>query len=324
MDHRLICDWLRLPPERWPPDPYQLVGLEPAAMTRQLLEERVHERIETVRRYQLAHPDECTEAMNRLAQAYVSLGASLPDSVVAEQLLVLEAETARTELGKEGTRSSDPGVRVISEPTVPPPRETVPPVVVPDRGTGFPPRPPTTAPIPVEPRPQQPLAPLPANRRAIYHRLARVRRLLRAWRGFEQHLSDPAWRVARPGDAVSLTTCCAELATLARSLPEGVGNAGEPGYLVMALARQQVVVPTFQALLPSQREALARDWSAGLDQLHRQLAALRRATRTLRKKSPFRRTATHILTFLSHHPSFILLLLGVLALLIAALRTVAR
>jgi hypothetical protein len=151
-----------------------------------------------------------------------------------------------------------------------------------------------------------------------------VRRLLRAWRGLEQHLGDAAWRVSRPGDAISLMTRCAELATQARTLPEGVGNAGEPGYLVMALARQQVVVPTFQSLLPGQREALARDWSTGLDQLHRQLAALRAATRTLRKKSPFRKRATHILTFLSLHPSFVLLLLGVLALLIAALRTVAR
>ena len=42
-----------------------------------------------------------------------------------------------------------------------------------------------------------------------------------------------------------------------------MGQAGQPGYLVVALARQQMIVPTLQTLLPSQREALARDWQAG-------------------------------------------------------------
>src|SRR5260221_1174868 len=37
------------------------------------IETHVHERLETVRRYQLPHPEEVTEAMNRLAQAFVCL-----------------------------------------------------------------------------------------------------------------------------------------------------------------------------------------------------------------------------------------------------------
>ena len=37
------------------------------------IEQRVHDRLEAVRRYQVKHPDLVTEAMNRLAQAYVCL-----------------------------------------------------------------------------------------------------------------------------------------------------------------------------------------------------------------------------------------------------------
>src|SRR4029077_11664790 len=112
MDHRLICQWLHLPPESWPPDPYRLFWIEPAALTHALLEERVQERIQIVRRYQLVHPDECTEAMNRLAQAYVSLGISHPDP----EPVAPQAETPRTELGRQGTRvSSDPSIRAAIE-----------------------------------------------------------------------------------------------------------------------------------------------------------------------------------------------------------------
>ena len=40
---------------------------------RALIEQRVQQRLESVRRYQMKHPEQATEAMNRLAQAYVCL-----------------------------------------------------------------------------------------------------------------------------------------------------------------------------------------------------------------------------------------------------------
>ena len=54
-----------------------------------------------------------------------------------------------------------------------------------------------------------------------------------------------------------------------------LGQAGQPGYLVLALARQELMVPMLQSLLPSQREALARDWQAGHDLLVNHRAFLR-------------------------------------------------
>src|SRR5438270_10353927 len=73
MGHELICTWLGLPPGDWPPDHYRLLGLEPGESDSTRIEQQVHDRLETVRRYQLLHPELVTEAMNRLAQAYVCL-----------------------------------------------------------------------------------------------------------------------------------------------------------------------------------------------------------------------------------------------------------
>ncbi len=69
----LICEWLGLPAGTWPPDHYRLLGLEPGESDAERIEQRVHERLEAVRHYQMAHPEQATEAMNRLAQAYVCL-----------------------------------------------------------------------------------------------------------------------------------------------------------------------------------------------------------------------------------------------------------
>lgn len=73
MSHDLICSWLGLPPDSWPPDHYRLLGLDPGESDVALIEQRVHQRLDTVRLYQMAHPEQATEAMNRLAQAFVCL-----------------------------------------------------------------------------------------------------------------------------------------------------------------------------------------------------------------------------------------------------------
>jgi hypothetical protein len=73
MSHELICSWLGLAPGEWPPNHYRLLGLEPGESDTALIEQRVHQRLDAVRRYQMMHPEPATEAMNRLAQAFVCL-----------------------------------------------------------------------------------------------------------------------------------------------------------------------------------------------------------------------------------------------------------
>src|SRR5271157_3425368 len=73
MKHEAICAWLGLVPQNWPPDHYTLLGLEPGEPDVARIEQRVHERLARLRCYQLSHPEQATEAMNRLAQAFVCL-----------------------------------------------------------------------------------------------------------------------------------------------------------------------------------------------------------------------------------------------------------
>src|SRR5262249_39675677 len=73
MTHDLIRAWLGLPPGEWPPDHYSLLGLQPGEPDAAHMEQPVPARLDSVRRSQLIHPEEATEAMTRLAQAFVCL-----------------------------------------------------------------------------------------------------------------------------------------------------------------------------------------------------------------------------------------------------------
>ena len=56
MQRDLICKWLELPPERWPPDHYALLGLPVGEADVRKIEEHTHERMARLRHYQLNHP----------------------------------------------------------------------------------------------------------------------------------------------------------------------------------------------------------------------------------------------------------------------------
>jgi len=74
-DHDLLRSWLGLPPGPWPPDHYALLGLRPGEADPAAVEPRVLDRMDTLRRHQLLHPELVTEGMNRLAQALICLSA---------------------------------------------------------------------------------------------------------------------------------------------------------------------------------------------------------------------------------------------------------
>jgi hypothetical protein len=98
MNHELICSWLGLSPEEgWPPDHYRLLGLEPGEDCTDRIEQRVHECLDTVRRYQMTYPEQATEAMNRLAQAFVCLTEPAAKQVYDASVLGKAACTATVE-----------------------------------------------------------------------------------------------------------------------------------------------------------------------------------------------------------------------------------
>src|SRR5205085_2212475 len=110
------------------------------------------------------------------------------------------------------------------------------------------------------------------TKRALYYRIARTRQLLRAWDQAGVFLSKPKRRLTKQAEAADLVRQLTTIRHLLRRFPPLLGEAGQPGYLVVALARQEMIVQTFRTLLPSQRERLAQDWQSGRELLvsHRQ------------------------------------------------------
>src|SRR5690348_5149929 len=100
--HELICSCLQLPADRWPPDHYTLLGLETGHTDIKQIEQRVQERMEKLRHYQLTHADQVTDGMNRLAQALVCL--TDPAAKKAYDAML----RARTRKPKARTRPSQP------------------------------------------------------------------------------------------------------------------------------------------------------------------------------------------------------------------------
>src|SRR5436190_23722390 len=73
MSRELICSVLGVPIDKWPPDHYTLIGLRPDQADPARVESRVQELSARLRPFQLAHPDEVTDTLNRLAKALVCL-----------------------------------------------------------------------------------------------------------------------------------------------------------------------------------------------------------------------------------------------------------
>jgi hypothetical protein len=354
MNHELICSWLQLPPAQWPPHHYALLGLSPGEPDVARIEQRVHECLTRLRHYQLNHPEETTEAMNRLAQAFTCLtdpaakkayDATLlppaangpppapvpaPESAPADPLAWL-AEWSRSATPAEPPAA--PAQQQADWRTEPPPQQVpvaVPPPAEAPVADGLPPpaeedadgpAPPAEPPEPVDPVVEAAQRSLEARRglgtkRALYYRIARTRQLLWAWEQAGKYLSKPTKRLTKLAEATELTRQLTAIRQLLRRFPPLLGEAGQPGYLVVTLARQEMIVPTFRGLLPSQRETLARDWRTGRDLLRSHRQFLRREVRALRTRSRLGRLVRAVRTGVYEHPEVLLLLMALVAVLV--------
>ena len=372
MSQDLICSWLGLAQDAWPPDHYTLLGLSQDETNTERIEEQVQTRLELVRRYQLLHPEQVTEAMNRLAQAYVCLtdpvakraydreltGGPDEEPVPAER----EAEDPLSWLVGSGSRqfaeagSGPPAsVALLDWATVPPPQHSVALMEIPAirdemaeefnpapaaRGGLAPtvnamtlrpealgaipevplvaaPPPAQTNPVRMDPVVEAARASAPARRGlgtklGLYQRIASTRKLLDAWVIAGKYMGNPKRRLARPSEATELIRGLGAIRTLIQHFPPLIGEAGQPGYAVVALAKQSAPVPTFQTLLPSQRATLAQHWQTGQQLLEEHKAFLRQELRTLRKKSTLGRAWRATRATLTDQPIALLLLLGLL------------
>jgi len=367
MDHDLICSWLELAPGTWPPDHYRLLGLQPGEGNAELIEQRVHERMDCVRRYQTVYPEQATEAMNRLAQAFVcltdasaksaydiQLGIASAKQPTVEEAPPSPAESAKSASEKEPldvpsnpppsaiplgppplpaavlTEAIEPPLPLRQPPPLPPlmpaAEETEPPptaLLIPV-ATALPAAPPLEPVDPIFEAAQSGVARRGiGTKRALYHRIARTRRLMRLWNDLGKYLGSPKRRLSRSADGPELIRLLDEITNLLNGFPALLGEAGQPGYLVLALT-QVDTVKVFQSFSPHQREALSRDWRGGTHLLAAHRDFLRRELRAMRKR-PFRERVLHATwSLLVDQPGTVLLLLGLLALNVALWRSYAE
>src|SRR5260370_35579202 len=84
MNQEMLCSWLGVPKTAWPPAPWALLGLTRGELDLRTIEERVQDRMTKLRHYQLSFPEEATEGMNRLAEAFVALTEACSKNQAAE------------------------------------------------------------------------------------------------------------------------------------------------------------------------------------------------------------------------------------------------
>jgi hypothetical protein len=159
-----------------------------------------------------------------------------------------------------------------------------------------------------------PQAPGLNTRRGLYYRAVLIRQLLWTWEQAGAFLNQPARMIQRPSEATQLIGRLTLIRELLGTVSTPLGEAGRPGYLVLSLARQTLIVPMFQTLLPSQREALARDWQAGLQLLDAERRHLLDAFRAHRTRSRWLLFLRTLAAAPLSSPSLLLLLLIALGL----------
>ncbi len=372
MSHEQICGWLGLEPGEWPPDHYRLLGLSPGENNAELIEQHVHQRLDTVRRYQMMHPEQATEAMNRLAQAFVCLTDPASKKMYDAEVLGQAAPAAGAPAAVPA-ENSDPlywlysptGLAAaLAAPASPPaaehpaaqPAASQGPPPLPESASRPPPIPPPLPPLPAssateaavpEPAPAaaaSPPAPAPppaepvdpaveaarsrparrglASKRALYRRVASTRRLLAEWNQVGKYLASPRRRLGRASEVKSLLAQLEEVRTLLRTFPPLLGEAGQPGYLILTLS-DMADVPMFQSLTGQQREALSRDWKAAQKLLMAHRDFLRQEIRTQRRWTFKERLSRRLRGLVADEPGTVLLLLALLALNVALWRTYA-
>ncbi len=347
MDTNLLRSWLGLPPGPWPPDDRAALGLGPGPVDPAEAERRALERMGRLRPHQLVHPELVTEGMNRLAQALLAVtatAAAAPREVVYDGRQEppspaspptapakppsaprevtydgrLEPPTPAGAVAQDERPIAEPEPVLLLEPKAAP--WSVPHVAPP-----APPRPepiPIAVPIPGE-LPAAAVGPDPADRRRAYRELAALRGLRRAWDKLRPSLADPSQAVATAGDVYEFLDGVLAVRDAVTHPGLQTGYLREVAPLAASLLRQPLALSVFRSLLPSQRQALARDWARARAGFAARSVALREA---LARSVPSQKRVTFVglAGTIARNPEWVLAMATVLVFAAAAVRLLAR
>lgn len=345
MGHDKLRGWLNLPDGPWPPDFYSLVGLQRGEGSAEQIEIRVLERLERLRRYQLPHPDEATEGMNLLARALDTLtdpegrraydkSLGIEQEPVIEPLPRIPQDELIDALFKEAPlepseirRVGPYAYKVLPDVILLPDVEDEPDVDDdPEFIEGSAPELAIRLPAPaaiarLEERPVARPTRRPSPKRELYAELARVRKVLRIWERAWPYLTDADRTFSRRTDALALMGCLAELRPLLPTVADLIGGQNRPGGIVAALTRQRLMFETLRSLLPTQREALAKDFRSAHYRLAEYYDELRSKVRKKNEKGWGRKKFRPFVRYLIDRPEWVLFPIGLVALAVAAIRS---
>jgi hypothetical protein len=322
MNSKILCDWLGT--KDWPPDHHALLGLAPGEKDAARIEHQVHERMSKLRCYQLSHPEEATEGMNRLAQAFICVTEELsraqrqvrPTNGAALHETHYPAEdTQEIHLPQQKTdadwREAPPPVRALTDSgshaairaaAPSPPAEGRAPVA---KAAGAPPARPAADPITElaweSAEARRGLGTLPA----LIERVHQTRQLILAWNQAGKYLGNPQKKLSRSAEEGDLTRRLNRLFELTWDFPRILGQPGQPGYRVVAMARLEMTAQMFKMLDGSQRAAMARDWKAGYEVLRAYRRFLLAHFRFLRSRGFVSRLLQAVRSALNDHPVWV-------------------
>jgi hypothetical protein len=299
MNKEMLCTWLGLPKAVWPPDAWALLGLPHGDHDLPTIEKSVQDRMAKLRCYQLSFPEEATEGMNRLAEAFVALTeaaskrAPAPVAPAPEKQpapAMSKDDTSVTNKTKLDWRAAPPPVRqeTASSPELIAEEEgsngdvlTAKPFVAPARPHRR----------EIDPALTRDLAEQSDEATgnlgtldAVIERVEQTRRLLHVWDQLGKHLrATPKKTSSKESEA--FTTRLDKIAHAMQTYPAFLGQPGLPGYRVVVQARLKIPLASVRALPAEQRDDLLFDYQAARQVLLAHRKYLRRVFRSLRRQS---------------------------------------
>ncbi len=287
MKPELLCTWLGLEKTAWPPEPRTLLGLARDEHDLAVVEQRVHDCMNKLRTYQLSYPEEATEGMNRLAEAFLTLtetcskernGAavsvkkdepSAPPDWSAEPPPVREEHADAPEAIAEEETATDEVM--VAKPFAPPSRPVL---------------------RIIDPNLMRDLAEESAEAtshlatlEAVIERVEHTRLVLHAWDQLGKLLKKASAKKSSVKESDLFVTRLEKVRQAMKTYPPFLGQPGKPGYRVMVQARLKVPLAMVRGMTDDQREELLFDWEGGRQVLLAHRKYLHRLFKSMRHRS---------------------------------------
>jgi len=298
MNPKLLCTWLGLPGDSWPPNHHALLDLPPGETDPKRVEEKVQERLAKLRCYQLSHPEEATEGMNRLAQAFISLTEARPaEKPVATATALADPPPVQSKALQETLIGQTTKLDWADAPPVRVNKNTPLPAIPIGNSGSFrkeeiKPAPPPKTREELQAEAETALVKdLAESTEArgglvtlpdVIERIERTRRLLTAWIQAGRFVSRMD-KLLGKSEKAEFVKRLKTVTAAVDGYPSFVAHPGQPGYRVVALAHLAITPEMFNAMHEDQRDLLAKDWSIGYRILIAHRSYVRRLFKSMRR-----------------------------------------